>query len=238
MKYQNYLALSLVLLLSLAAPVLAQQSGKPKRPVKNPPQYPNIIDLDNKDSKQAQPELSEQENKQATPVAVDPDALTKAFTIIAEELKTLSQEVKALNVRQQVELELMRMSRVEQRIATYERELRPIRERIAALEAEEQTLQQLTSRDALLAQTANMATINREATMNQIRYQHETRLRNIQAEKERLRALESGQMESLSIYQKMSDEIDRKIQLAEEKLRQLENTQTDRNQPNSNQEKP
>ncbi|MGE0884199.1 MAG: hypothetical protein AB7P14_11695 [Blastocatellales bacterium] len=236
MKFRNICLLLFSLVIATSS-ALGQQS-KPKRPVKNPPQYPNIIDLDDKDQKSTQPERAQQDNKQTSDVTINPDALTKAFTIIADELKSLSQEVKAMNLRQQIQLELLRMSRIEQRIATYESELRPIRERIAALEAEEQTLQQMLSRDSLIAQTANMASINREATINQLRYQHEIRLQTIRAEKDRLKALEASQAESLSIYQKMSDGIDKQIQQAEERLRQLENSKTEGGQTNSNQEKP
>ncbi len=239
MKYRR-LSLLLVLIIS-AGSVLAQES-KPKRPVKNPPQYPSIIDLENKDQKPKPTTEQKPADQQDSTTTVDPEALTKAFIIIAEELKSLSQEVKALNIRQQLEIELMRMSRVEQRVAMYENQLRPIRERISALEAEEQTLQQMLTREALVAQTANLPTINREATINQLRYQHETRLNAVRLEKERLRSLEASTSESLGIYQRLSDEIDKKVQQAEEKLRKLEAlqeaTKTDRNPPTSNQEKP
>lgn len=235
MKYRN-LCLLFVLIVS-ASSVWAQES-KPKRPVKNPPQYPNIIDLENKDQKPKQPAEAQTTAQEEATATVNAEALTKAFTIIAEELKSLSQEVRALNIRQQLEIEMMRMSRIEQRVTTYENQLRPIRERIAVLEAEEQTLQQMVTRDSLIAQTANFPTINREATINQLRYQHETRLNSIRLEKERLRGLEASQVESLEIYQKLSDEIDKKIQQAEEKLRQFEASKTDRNPLTPNQEKP
>lgn len=240
MKYRSFCLLFVMLI--AAGSVLAQESSKPKRPVKNPPQYPNIIDLENKDQKPKQSTEEKPADQQESTTTIDPEALTKAFVIIAEELKSLSQEVKALNIRQQLEIELMRQSRVEQRVAMYENQLRPIRERITSLEAEEQNLQQLMTRDALLAQTANIPTINREATINQLRYQHESRLNAVRAEKERLLGLEASTSQSLEVYVKLSDEIDRKVQQAEEKLRQLEAakeaSKTDRNSPTSNQEKP
>lgn len=239
----KYSSLCLLFVFFVGAGSVLAQDTKPKRPVKNPPQYPNIIDLENKDSKPKPADLQKPADQQQEPTAsVDPEALTKAFIIIADELKSLSQEVKALNIRQQLEIELMRMSRVEQRVAMYENQLRPIRERISALEAEEQTLQQMLTRESLIAQTANMPTINREATINQLRYQHEARLNAIRLEKERLRSLDASTSESLSIYQRQIDEIDKKVQQAEEKLRKLEALQeaakTDRIPPTQNQEKP
>lgn len=238
MKYRH-LCLPLVLFVCTNS-VWAQE--KPKRPVKNPPQYPNIIDLENKDQKPKQPEETKPADQQDANVTVDPNALTKAFIIIADELKSLSQEVRTLNIRQQLEIELMRQARVEQRISMYENQLRPIRERIGVLDAEEQSLQQMLTREALVAQTANMPTINREATINQLRYQYETRLTAIRPEKERLRSLEASTTDSLDIYLKLSDEIDKKIQQAEEKLRQFEASKeaakTERTTPTPNQEKP
>ena len=98
------------------------------------------------------------------------------------------------------------------------------------------------TREALLAQTANVGTFNRDATMAQIRYQHETRLGQVRAEVERLRGIEASQVQSLDIYQKLSDEIEKKIQQAEDKLRQFENknsqaAKSETTQPNPNQEK-
>lgn len=240
MKYRS---LCVMFVLFVAASFAWAQESKPKRPVKNPPQYPNIIDLENKDQKPKQSEEAKPPADQPEAnITVDPNALTKAFVIIADELKSLSQEVRTLNIRQQLEIELMRQARVEQRISMYENQLRPIRERIAALDTEEQSLQQMLTRDALVAQTANMPTINREATINQLRYQYETRLNAIRPEKERLRGLEASTTESLDIYLKLSEEIDKKIQQAEEKLRQFEAlkeaSKTERTAPTPNQEKP
>lgn len=237
MRYRKACLFSFLLLAIFVGSTWAQQSQKPKRPAKTPPQYPNIIDLDDKapktaqpgDPKSALPGDPKPEDKQAAAVTVDPAALTKAFAIIAEELKSLSAEVKALNVRQDLEVELARQARIEQRIDRYETELRPIRERIAALESEENRLPQLMTRDSLLLQTANTATINREATMEQIRSQFGARLQTVRDEKERLLRMQAAQTESLGIYQRLSDEIEQKIQKAEEKLRQLENGKPERN---------
>ncbi len=234
-KFRRFCLLSFLLLVLGVGSAFAQQTQKPKRPVKTPPQYPNIIDLEDKSAKPAQPaaetklEEAKPEDKQSATVTVDPAALTKAFTIIAEELKSLSVEVKSLNVRQDLQLELARQARVEQRIDRYEAELRPIRERIAGLEAEEVRLPQLMTRESLVAQTMNTATINREGTMEQIRQQYALRLQAVRDEKERLLRMQASLTESLGIYQRLSQEIEQKIQKAEEKLRQLEAGKTDRN---------
>ena len=97
-----------------------------------------------------------------------------------------------------------------------------MRERLAALEADEQTLQQAMTREGLLAQTATTPTLNREELMKQLRIQLEARYRATQAEKERLRKLEADLTASLNIYQNISRETERKIQEAEDTLKNIE----------------
>jgi DNA repair exonuclease SbcCD ATPase subunit len=144
------------------------------------------------------------------------------MTSLTVELRNLSQELKALNVRQQMSIDLLRQSRLDQRIDRYENDLRPVRERIAALEIEEQKLHQLMTRESLIAQTAQTSTVNREATMQQFKGQLAVRLQAVLDEKERLRKVETDQGASLDIYQKLNIEAEQKIQQAEEKLRELE----------------
>ena len=225
MKYQKHFLLSLAFMMILVGVVYPQQSTKVKRPVKNPPQYPNIIDLENKEGQQ-NPQVNAQEpanvaNQQA-------DALVQVMTSLATEVRTLVQELRTLNIRQQAQLDMLRMNRLDMRIDHYERELRPVRERIAALETEEQNLYRLMTPESLLAQSANIGTVNRDQTMLQIKLAHEARLRNVQNEKERLRKVESDLLTSMGIYQNLAAETERKIQESEETLRQLENAKTER----------
>src|SRR5438477_2759880 len=99
MKYRRICTLLFLLAINVLS-VSAQQT-KPKRPVKNPPQYPNIIDLENKDAPPAtQPDKKTSERPAPAPAPTD--ALTQAMTTLTVELRNLSQELKALNVRQQM----------------------------------------------------------------------------------------------------------------------------------------
>ena len=224
MKFQK-----LCLLLFLAAVVLtgdaaAQQPSKIKRPVKNPPQFPNIIDLDNKDTTNQQTDQQPvQQNKAGDASAAQtPDSLAGAVQSLANELRTLGQELRTLNIRGQAQLEMLRMTRVEMRVDYYERELRPVHERLGALDSDEQVLQQAMTRESLLAQTATTPTLNREELMKQLRAQHEARYRAVQAEKERLRKIESDLATSLKIYQNISRETEQRIQEAENALKSIE----------------
>jgi hypothetical protein len=213
-----------LLLLVFTGFASAQQTDKIKRPVKNPPQYPNIIDLENKEPNPQQNREEQGSNEQQA------GSLGQAMASLANEVKTLVQEIRSLNLRQQAQLDILRMTRLDMRIDHYERELRPVRERTAALEMEEQNLLQLMTRDALLAQTANIGTLNREQAMQQVKLNHETRLRYVVAEKDRLRKEESELVASLAVFQKLSQEGERKIQAAEELLQQTDENRTERKQ--------
>jgi hypothetical protein len=226
MKYRKFHSsflsaffLSAVVMTGSAA---AQQPAKIKRPVKNPPQFPNIIDLENKDAKQTDRQTDQQDNAPVADAGGQTDSLAVAVQSLANELRALGQELRSLNIRGQAQFEMLRMTRADMRIDYYERELRPVRDRITALESDEQVLRQLMTREGLLAQTASMPTLNREESMKQLRMQHEVRYRAIQFEQERLRKLEADLTASLKIYQTISRETEQKIQEAEDTLKNIE----------------
>jgi len=226
MKYRKFRSsflsaffLSAVVMTGLAA---AQQPTKIKRPVKNPPQFPNIIDLENKDTRQTDRQTDQPDNAPTADAGGQTDSLAVAVQSLANELRALGQELRSLNIRGQAQFEMLRMTRADMRIDSYERELRPVRERLAALESDEQVLRQLMTREGLLAQTASMPTLNREESMRQLRMQHEVRYRAIQSEQERLRKLEADLTASLKIYQNISRETEQKIQEAEDALKNIE----------------
>jgi hypothetical protein len=212
---------SAVVMTGLAA---AQQPAKTKRPVKNPPQYPNIIDLENKDARQTDRQTDQQDNAPVADAGGQPDSLAVAVQSLANELKALGQEIRSLNIRGQAQIEMLRLTRADMRIDSYERELRPVRERLATLDSDEQLLRQMMTREGLLAQTANTPTLNREESMKQIRMQLEARYRATQSEQERLRKIEADLTASLKIYQNVSRETEQKIQEAEEALKNIESS--------------
>ncbi len=221
MKFKHLLCCLFAILLTLTGAVAAQQPAKPKRPVKNPPQFPNIIDLENKDGAPAAQPAETAPAEAAKPAQQPPaDALTQALVSLIGEMRSLTRELKALNLRNQAQLDTLKLTRLDMRVDHYERELRPVRDRLALLTAEEQNLLQLMTRDSLLAQTAQAATFNRDELMRQIRLQHEARLRAVQAEKERLQKLEADLTQSLGIYQKLGGDTERRIQETEEALRE------------------
>jgi hypothetical protein len=58
--------------------------------------------------------------------------------------------------------------------------------------------------------------------MDQLRSQHETKLRFVQADKERLQRTENDLTGQLQYYQNLQDEAEKRIRAAEELIRQLE----------------
>jgi hypothetical protein len=220
MQYRNLLFAFFVLCLS-AAYATAQQPSKVRKPVKNPPQYPNIIDLE---GTQPQPTLQPQTQPQTqTPTTAasiqQPDALVQAVMVLAGEVRTLVGEMRALNLRQQAQVEMTRLTRLDLRVDHYERELKTVKDRIAVLEVEEQNLQQLSSREGLLAQTATIGTLDRDGTMRQLKQQHEYRLRLVQDEKERLRRIEADLTKELNAVKAVGAESELRIKQTDELLK-------------------
>lgn len=223
MKCLKFLFLS-VLILPLALSIAAAQSPtRVKRPVKNPPQYPNIIDLENKDSQTARKdEQDEAEKDRQKESAAQTEALIRAVETLALEMRSLVQEVRAMNVRQQAQLDVARISGFATRIDSLNSDLRAIRDRLGSLSVDEQNINQLMTRESLLAQSFNIGTLDRERTMEQIRQNHEAKLRYVQAEKERLQRTENELLGQVQYYQNLQQEAEKRIQTSEEQIRKLE----------------
>lgn len=216
MKYYKSFFCTFFFCLTLTPAAFAQQPSKVRKPVKNPPQYPNIIDLEGKQPLQTQPQTAQPENQ---PTLQTSDALVRAVETLAGEVRTLVGEMRSLNLRQQAQVDLTRMTRLDLRIDHYERELKTLKDRSAALEIEEQQLTVLITREGLLAQTAKLATLDREETMRQIKQQQEYRLRLVQAEKERLRQIEADLTKELNAVRATSAETEQRIKQTDAQLK-------------------
>jgi hypothetical protein len=219
MQYRKLFFAILVLCLSVSS-AAAQQPSKVRKPVKNPPQYPNIIDLEGTSPQpKQQPQTQSQPQPSTTAPVQQPDALVQAVMVLAGEVRTLVGEMRALNLRQQAQVEMTRLTRLDLRVDHYERELKTVKDRIAVLEVEEQNLLQLSSREGLLAQTATVGTLDRDATMRQLKQQHEYRLRLVQDEKERLRRIEADLTKELNAVKAVGAESEQRIKQTEELLK-------------------
>jgi hypothetical protein len=147
--------------------------------------------------------------------------LVRAVESLTNEVRGLVQEMRALNMRQQAQLDVLRLTRADARIDVYERELKTVRERIAQLEADEQNLQMLMKPESLAAQTRSVGTIDRSETMRQLKASYEAKLQTVTTEKEPLQKREGELVIILDAYRTTNGEAEKRIKLAEELIRHL-----------------
>lgn len=207
-----------MLLLAGARIVEAQANPRTQKPVKNPPQYPNIIDLENKGTTARKPEGSTVTEETAPPLSA---ALVRAVESLASEVRTLVQEMRALNVRQQAQIDMLRLTRGDLRIDSYDRELRSVTDRFLQLERDEQALRAAITPEGLVAQVGRMGTVDREETMRQIKRDLEIRLNALLPEKERLRTRKDELEGIVNGFRDTNEKTERRILLIEEALRQI-----------------
>src|SRR5262249_51353224 len=96
MKYQKHCLLLFLSAVVMTGSEAAQQPTRIKRPVKNPPQFPNIIDLDNKDTtnRQANQQPAQQNKAEDGSEAQSPASLAGAIQSLSNELRALGQELR------------------------------------------------------------------------------------------------------------------------------------------------
>ncbi len=212
----------LFLVLLLCAGPTSAQTPRTQRPVKNPPQYPSIIDVDGKGASTRKTE----ETKGATeqPAVQIPDALVRAVESLATEVRTLVREMRALNVRQQAQLDLLRLTRGDLRIDSYDRELRSVTDRLAQVERDEQALRAAMTPEGLAEQVSRVGTLDRDGTMRAIKRDLESRLAPLLPEKERLKSRKAELEEVLVGFRESNERAEKRIELVEEALRQLNAT--------------
>lgn len=219
MKFRNGLTtLCLFMLLSSATIALAQ---KPQRPAKNPPQYPNIIDTENKQTspKPAASGEASQENTAPVEKPSSEELLIRAVVGLTQEVRGLVQEMRSLNTRQQAQLDMLRLTRADLRIETYDRELKTVRERLATLEADEQNLISMLKPDNLNSQVNTIPTFDRSVTLKQLQNAHEARLRIVRSEKDNLQKREAELVVMMEGFRNSITEAEKRLQAIEESLK-------------------
>ncbi len=225
MKYLKFSFTVLLLALFLTVNIFAQKpSSRTKRPAKNPPQYPHILDTG---ESKPHPAQTEGENPSATttqpPQMSQQDLLLiKAVISLTTEVRGLVTEMKALNVRQQAQLDMLRLTRSDLRSDQYERELKTVRDRLAVLDAEEQNLQIYLTPDSLNAQVATIPTFDKSTTLRQLKANHEARLHVVQTEKELLQQRMAELVTVLDSFRASGSDAEKRILAAEEILKKLE----------------
>lgn len=231
MQYRKVIQLifALIIVLNLSAALSAQQ--RKTKPTKYPQQLPNIIGDDNQPN--SSPSHPDKADVTGTGVSLSPqqtDLLIRAIQNLSGEVRGMVQEMRALNTRQQAQLDILRMTRADMRIDQYERELKVTRDRLVQVTNDEQQLQFALKPESLEAQMRTVATLNREATMQQIKESYEAKLRAVQNEKELLQRREFEILGAIKGYQEAVGDTERRLQTIEDSLKQLDSATNPNNQ--------
>jgi hypothetical protein len=236
MQYQK--SFLLLLTLTLSSFVIAQtqpEKTNKQRPTKYPTQFDKIIDTEDKQPNQ--PPNTEKTEATTAPVKADiqvSDALVQAVQSLTVEVKNLVNEVRSTNARQQVQTDILRLSRLDLRLDRYESELKTVRDRLALLEADYQNLQFLLTPEALEAQVSRMPYANKGDAIRQVKEAQEARLRNVTAERELVKRREAELSAVVKGFREASDETEKRLVAIEEALKKLAEAQaTDKPKPDA-----
>jgi chromosome segregation ATPase len=213
-------------------PTRPAQPTKQQRPTKHPTQFDKIIDTEDKPA-----ENQPTEEKAETPVVapkndlLPSDALVKAVENLTVEVKNLVGEVRANNARQQIQTDILRLTRTDLRIDRYEAELKTVRDRLALLEADYQNLQMLLTPEALEAQVSRMPYANKGDAIRQVKDSHEARLRAVTAEREIVQRREKELADVVKAFRDVGAETEKRLQAIEETLKKLAETTDQASKP-------
>ncbi|MBL8204575.1 MAG: hypothetical protein JNM09_10130 [Blastocatellia bacterium] len=233
MQYQKSLLFVLVLMLSCLAVAQTQPPKTNKqRPTKHPTQFDKIIDAEEIPANQ--PVSPEKAESSSTPVKADPlasDALVQAVQSLTVEVKNLVNEVRSTNARQQVQTDILRLSRLDLRLDRYESELKTVRDRLALLETDYQNLQFLLTPEAIEAQVSRMPYANKSDAVRQVKESHEARLRSVAAERELVKRREGELAAVVTNFREASTETEKRLAAIEESLKKLAEIQEQSDKP-------
>ncbi len=208
--------ISLLLALSMVLPAAGQQP-KTKKPLKYPPQYPQILGVDDP-STPVKPENNEVKEQPAPQQA---DVLQQSVNALSGEVRQLAIEIRILNLRQQAQLEMLRLSRSEGRAASLERELDSVTARLAGLDAEEAQVKDRLVPEHLEQQVQAVVTLSRNDSIEQLKQALESRLTQISEERGRLQVRETELRNQLEAQQAASQEAERLVEQAEATIKQM-----------------
>ncbi len=235
MKYFIFV-ISFLALVSFNVDSLAQASppktSKPQRPVKQPTQFDRIIDLDNNDQP-SQPSSGTEKTNVPRPKSdglPSSDALVRALENLTTEVKSLVNEVRAGNARQQMQTDILQLSRVDLRIDRYEAEQKTLRDRIATLDAEKQNLDLLMSPQGIEAQVSRMPYSDKNKAIQQVKDNLDARSRAVNFELDRLKVRDDELATILKSFRDYGTETEKHLQALEETAKKLSPSETPKQQ--------
>jgi hypothetical protein len=216
----KFVLLITILFLGVTASSQAVQNpqtpqGRKQRPPKNTPQYPNIISPEDKTTAPKTDVAPEAVTPVATPEFV------RALEALNGELKQLVLEIRAMNVRQQAQLDMLKLTRADGLLLNYERQLKDVTQEITRLDNEEMAIRESLKPEALIARANQFGTLDRDATIRRMKSDFEARLLGIQTEKAALQPREAELRQVVESLRSSNDDTERRLILVEEALRQL-----------------
>ena len=196
-----------------------------KPPTKQPTQFDKIIDIENKDQP-SQPATEKPIDATNVPrPRTDPmsssDALVRALESLTNEVKSLVNEVRAGNARQQMQTDILQLNRVDLRIDRYEAEQKTLRDRIAVLDAEKQNLDLLMSPQGIEAQVSRMPYADKNKAIQQVKESLDARFRPVNVQLDRLKAHDSELSAILKGFRDYGAETEKHLQGLEEAVKKL-----------------
>ena len=205
--------------------VTADALAQTKRPTKQPTQFDKIIDIENKDQP-SQPATEKPIDATNVPrPRTDPmsssDALVRALESLTNEVKSLVNEVRAGNARQQMQTDILQLNRVDLRIDRYESEQKTLRDRIAVLDAEKQNLDLLMSPQGIEAQVSRMPYADKNKAIQQVKESLDARFRAVNVELDRLKAHDNELSAILKSFRDYGAETEKHLQGLEEAVKKL-----------------
>jgi hypothetical protein len=225
MQYPKILLL-LVMFSGLAIAQTQPEKTNKQRPTKHPTQFDKIIDTEDKQPNQ--PPTTEKTEPASASVKTEiqaSDALVQAVLNLTVEVKNLVSEVRSTNARQQVQTDILRLSRLDLRLDRYESELKTVRDRLAVLDADYQNLQSLLTPEGIEAQLSRMPYANKTDATRQVKETFEARLRTVSAERDIVKRREAELSGIVQGFREASTETEKRVQTIEEALKKLAEAQ-------------
>jgi len=189
--------------------------ARTQRPVKNPPQYPNIISSEGKEAGKNQPQPDATAPSVATPEFV------RVLELLTGEVRQLVSEIRAMNVRQQAQLDMLKLTRGDGIEANIAREHRAAADAVSQLEKNELNLLESLKPDNLAMRASQVGTLNKDETMRHMKRDLEAELLAVQTAKAQAQAQELELRQRLETIRTANEGVAHRLEMVEELLRQL-----------------
>ena len=240
MQYQkSRFSLLVLLMLCCGLLVFAQETQpsknpKPQRPTKYPTQFDKIIGDENSTPTEAKDKPEATTNAPVKAALPTSDALVQAVENLTDEVKNLVNEVRATSARQQMQTDILRLSRLDLRIDRYESELKTVRDRLTLLNNDQQALQSALTTEGLEAQVSRMPYASKSEAIRQVKENLDARLRVVNSERELVVRREAELVGILKGFLEANAETEKRLQAIEEKLKKLTETEPNKEESKEN----